>query len=444
MTRGLRSKSIWPPEGDRHVVGREGREAEEPALDRVARASASTGRPRSRAGIISSNSSASPGSKIGRTTPASPATALDHVGRDRPVEDRRPRCPVSTISLEPPRDDVEPGRLVAAARERQPDVERAHVAEEGAVLMPAAAAVGLDPAQRALLDRDRRRLAQVAGDHARAGRSRSNASSISNISLGESAGPDAAVADPLALALQVDGRPGARTPRSSPSRRRRRRAMRGAGLEGALDLVGEAAAPRRASISAADEQRSRRAGSPRAGARASARAGVTSGSPDRSRGGSSSSGSGKPAPPPLAPCTRPSAGAVAQREDPALELGVAAGRGCAAVSSSISASRSPRRPRSATRGRGCACVGRSLAATLPGARASPGTPTTVAPGRRRRRCTTALAPIWAPSPTATRPRTFAPVPICDVGADPSGRRRRRGAGRCVTNGAIATPARRSR
>src|SRR4051812_7945276 len=41
------------------------------------------------------------------------------------------------------------------SRQRQPDVERAHLAEEGAVLMPGGIAVGHHPPQRALLDRDR-------------------------------------------------------------------------------------------------------------------------------------------------------------------------------------------------------------------------------------------------------------------------------------------------
>jgi hypothetical protein len=66
--------------------------------------------------------------------------------------------------LEPSRDDVQPRRDVAAARERQPQVERADLAHERAVLVPGAADGRLGLAQRRLLDRDERRLAEVAGD----------------------------------------------------------------------------------------------------------------------------------------------------------------------------------------------------------------------------------------------------------------------------------------
>ena len=71
----------------------------------------------------------------------------------------------------------EPRRLVAATRERQPDVQRADVAEKGAVLVPgaglrpvAAARVsqhlGAHPAQEAFIDRDRRALTEILGRQA--------------------------------------------------------------------------------------------------------------------------------------------------------------------------------------------------------------------------------------------------------------------------------------
>ncbi len=69
--------------------------------------------------------------------------------------------------LEPARDDVEPRRDVAAARQREPQVERADLAHEGAVLVPGAADGRLGLAERRLLDRDEWRLAEVARDEVR-------------------------------------------------------------------------------------------------------------------------------------------------------------------------------------------------------------------------------------------------------------------------------------
>ena len=60
-----------------------------------------------------------------------------------------------------------PGRLVAAAREREPEVERPHVAHEGAVLVPGAADRRVRLAQRRLVHREQRRLAEVVPDEPR-------------------------------------------------------------------------------------------------------------------------------------------------------------------------------------------------------------------------------------------------------------------------------------
>ena len=70
-------------------------------------------------------------------------------------------------AVEPARDDVQPRRDVAAARQREPQVERAHLAHERAVLVPGAADGRLGLAQRRLLHGDQRRLAEVAGDQRR-------------------------------------------------------------------------------------------------------------------------------------------------------------------------------------------------------------------------------------------------------------------------------------
>src|SRR3954454_18204174 len=52
------------------------------------------------------------------------------------------------------RDDVHTGSLVAAARQREPDVGRAAASYKGAVLAPPATRIGTHPPQSALLDRD--------------------------------------------------------------------------------------------------------------------------------------------------------------------------------------------------------------------------------------------------------------------------------------------------
>ena len=69
--------------------------------------------------------------------------------------------------LEPARDEVEPGRRVAAARQRQPQVQRAHVAHERAVLVPGAGDLRLRLAQRRLVRGQQRLLAEVARHEAR-------------------------------------------------------------------------------------------------------------------------------------------------------------------------------------------------------------------------------------------------------------------------------------
>ena len=66
--------------------------------------------------------------------------------------------------VEPARNDVQARRLVAAARQREPQVERAHVAHEGAVLVPGPRDVRLRLAQGRLLERDQRPLAEVGAD----------------------------------------------------------------------------------------------------------------------------------------------------------------------------------------------------------------------------------------------------------------------------------------
>ena len=88
---------------------------------------------------------------------------LGHLFGDRPVEGGA-LGPGRDDLIEAPRNDVHAGGLVAAAREREPDVERAHVAQEGAVLVPAPSRVRIHPPQGALLHRDQRRLAQIAAN----------------------------------------------------------------------------------------------------------------------------------------------------------------------------------------------------------------------------------------------------------------------------------------
>ena len=88
---------------------------------------------------------------------------LSHLLRDRPVEVRALLVRCREDAVEPPRNDVHAGSLViAAVREREPDVERAHVAHEGAVLVPATSRVRIHLPQGALLHRDQGRLAEIA------------------------------------------------------------------------------------------------------------------------------------------------------------------------------------------------------------------------------------------------------------------------------------------
>ena len=111
----------------------------------------------------SSKSSTSPGSKIGRSTPPSPAASSATCG-ETDHSKIAPSVPVGHEMVEPPQHHVHPGRLVAAAGEREPDVQRSDIAHEGAVLVPAVSGVRIDPPQRALLHRDHRRLPEVAPD----------------------------------------------------------------------------------------------------------------------------------------------------------------------------------------------------------------------------------------------------------------------------------------
>jgi hypothetical protein len=81
------------------------------------------------------------------------------------VAEHRPLGPRLDKVVEAAGDEVQSRCLVAAARQRGPDVERSHVAHEVAVLVPGAGDRGVGLAQRRLLGRERDRLAEVAANH---------------------------------------------------------------------------------------------------------------------------------------------------------------------------------------------------------------------------------------------------------------------------------------
>ena len=89
---------------------------------------------------------------------------LDDGGTDRPVEDRAARPRLDDV-VEPPREQVDARRVDAAVRERDPDVQGADpAAEEGAVLVPVGVRGDRHLAERALVRRQDRALAEVLGD----------------------------------------------------------------------------------------------------------------------------------------------------------------------------------------------------------------------------------------------------------------------------------------
>ena len=158
---GSRSSVLERSDRERRVVGRERRRRRRTSSRSRSAASASTGPTRSGAGT------------------ARRRTARRRARRSAARSARRPRPPrpcrareldvehhvvVDHDLVEPARDDVEAGRHVAAAREREPEVQRPHVAHEGAVLVPGAADRRLGLAQRRLVHRQQRRLAEVVAD----------------------------------------------------------------------------------------------------------------------------------------------------------------------------------------------------------------------------------------------------------------------------------------
>ena len=159
--------------------------------------SASTGRRRWRAGSSRRRAArrrARRSAARSRRRPATRSTTSGATDQSKAA----PSVPVGTISSRRRGTTSRPGAIVAAAREREPDVEGADVAEEGAVLMPARAGVRIDPAHRALLDRDRRDLAEVAVDDVVEAVAVERLEHVEH-QLRRVGRPDAAVADPLAL-----------------------------------------------------------------------------------------------------------------------------------------------------------------------------------------------------------------------------------------------------
>ena len=336
----------------------------------------------------SSKSSTSPGSKIGRRTPVVAGRLLGDLLGDRPLEDGALGAGRDDV-VETARDDVHAGGLVAAAREREPDVEGADVAHEGAVLVPAAPGVGVHPAQRALLDRDHRRLVEVAADRVASGPARSKVSSISKSSVGRVGGPEAAAPrDPIARRA-TRGRPGrARTPRSSRGSAAAAVDRRVARLEGAVDLVGER--QRRSAIDQAADQQAAVAQDPGAD-QLGGELGRARCPPGRRCG----PGAGRrPAPGSAASAGgvhQPDAGGVAKLDQADLASRRRGSRGSARVSSSISASSSSVLRPAATSGSrlrersvGSSCVERSRLRKARSVVGRAGAPTTVAPAARRR------------------------------------------------------------
>ena len=129
-----------------------------------------------------------------------------------------------------------PGRLVAAARQREPQVERAHVAHEGAVLVPGARDAGLGLAQGRLL-RPRSAAARRGSRSTSSGRPapREHLEHLEGQQRRVRGEHAAALLDPRALADAAGSGRRARTPRSSPRpprRRGRARARRTRGRSG--------------------------------------------------------------------------------------------------------------------------------------------------------------------------------------------------------------------
>ncbi len=122
--------------------------------------------------------------------------------RDRVVEHRL-LGGGGDVALEPAGDDVEPRGLVPAARERQPQVERAHRAHEETILVPGAGNRRVGLAQRRLVDRDQRRLAEIAAHELGQPRA-ANSSIIRKWSFGASA---ASSPPPCSIQQRTTGSP---------------------------------------------------------------------------------------------------------------------------------------------------------------------------------------------------------------------------------------------
>ena len=154
--------------------------------------------------------------------------ALGHL-----VGEHRLVGPRGREAVEPARDDVQPRGDVAAARQREPQVERPHLAHERAVLVPGAADGRLGLAQRRLLHGDQRRLAEVAGDERRDAGGLEQLEHLEAQQRRVDRQHAAALLDPRPLVDRAEARMRRRTPRTSPRRRVAVAAL--ALLEGAVD-----------------------------------------------------------------------------------------------------------------------------------------------------------------------------------------------------------------